>query len=302
MGIFVRRPRRKLALLLVILLLVLLVTGGTVWFLTGIRSDIGYGIWDQWFAPRSPVVMTATSPDTADLREYSLEDIQADKVEGISYTHSLWLINADYPLDTEVPLDLAKIADEELLFYAEGRQKLLEMLSDAGAATGDKVYIMSTYRTQAEQEQLYKDDPATAGKPGCSEHQAGLAADLYTYQHAGRRFIDSAGGKWIQENAWRYGFIIRYPYGKSDITGCIYEPWHVRYVGQPHAQILYSNRWTLEEYLQNLKPGKSYTVDTWQILYQIPTDGTLSIPAGLTQVTVSPNNMGGYIITGSTAE
>lgn len=300
MEIFTRRPRRKWAVIVVIILIVLLISGG-IWFLTGIRSDIGYGIWDRWFAPRSPIVMTAASP-SEDRRVYSLEDIQAGKISEVSYNHALWLINQEYPLDSEAPLELEAVGDEELRFYKEGRQKLLELLSAAGAATGDKVYIMSTYRTQAEQEQLYKDDPVTAGKPGASEHQAGLAADLYTYQHAGRRFVDSAGGKWIQENAWQYGFIIRYPYGKSDITGCIYEPWHVRYVGEPHAKILYSNRWTLEEYLQNLKPGKSYAVEGYEILYQIPVDGTLSVPAGLSEVTVSPNNMGGYIITGRAAD
>lgn len=298
MRICIRRPPRKWALALAILLVVILAAGGCIWFLTDIRSDIGYGIWDRWLAPRSPVALTAASLDQDDRQIYSLEEIRMGKVNGITYSHSLWLINQDYPLDTAADRELEAISEEELLFYKKGTQKLLEMLNAASAATGDRVYIMSTYRTQEEQEQLYKDDPVTAGKPGCSEHQAGLAADLYTYQHAGRRFIDSDGGRWIQENAWQYGFIIRYPYGKSGITGCIYEPWHVRYVGEPHAKILYSNRWTMEEYIQHLRSGQAYMADGYMILYQIPTDGTVSIPSELTEVTVSPDNTGGFIVTG----
>lgn len=79
---------------------------------------------------------------------------------------------------------------------------------------------MSTYRTSAEQEKLYEDDSAVANKPYASEHQTGLAADVYVRYFAGEGFLKSKAGRYVNLNCYKYGFIIRYDFGKTDSTKC----------------------------------------------------------------------------------
>ncbi|MBP3292640.1 MAG: M15 family metallopeptidase, partial [Clostridia bacterium] len=96
---------------------------------------------------------------------------------------------------------------------------------------------------------------AEAGKwvaiPGTSEHQTGLAVDIValSYQLLDRGQEDTAEQKWLMENSYKYGYILRYPTDKSDITGIYYEPWHYRYVGKDVAKELYESGLCLEEYL-----------------------------------------------------
>jgi D-alanyl-D-alanine carboxypeptidase len=90
--------------------------------------------------------------------------------------------------------------------------------------------------------------------PGTSEHQLGLSVDIvdvnFPYLESGQ--ADMPAQKWLMEHCWEYGFVLRYPKGKTDVTGIIYEPWHYRYVGLELAKELYEADLTLEEYLQNL--------------------------------------------------
>ena len=81
----------------------------------------------------------------------------------------------------------------------------------------------------------------------------GLALDIVTpdYQSLDDGFADTAAAKWLKDNSYKYGFILRYPKGKEDITGVIFEPWHFRYVGVEAATDITKNNLTLEEYLKN---------------------------------------------------
>jgi len=85
--------------------------------------------------------------------------------------------------------------------------------------------------------------------PGASEHHTGLAFDVTV---PGESFPLTKQSKWLAENCWDYGFIIRFTEEKQHITGISAEPWHVRYVGQPHAIIMRDNNWCLEEYIDSL--------------------------------------------------
>ncbi len=116
--------------------------------------------------------------------------------------------------------------------------------------------IESGYRSYDYQEKIYNSLVKEKGfnyalrsvaKPGYSEHQTGLAFDLNSVEDS---FANTDEGKWVKDNCYRYGLIIRYPKGKESITGYIYEPWHLRYVGVELATKLYNNGdWiTLEEY------------------------------------------------------
>ena len=90
--------------------------------------------------------------------------------------------------------------------------------------------------------------------PGTSEHNLGLAADIVTpsYQTLDEGFAQTEAFRWLSENAADYGFILRYPKGKGDITGIIYEPWHYRYVGQAAAKVITEQGICLEEYLHRI--------------------------------------------------
>ena len=90
----------------------------------------------------------------------------------------------------------------------------------------------------------------TTARPGESEHHTGLAVDMHDCLAATVRFEDSPAFAWLSENAWRFGFILRYPRGKEDITGYSYEPWHYRYVGRDHAKAIFDAGLTLEEYVK----------------------------------------------------
>ena len=127
---------------------------------------------------------------------------------------------------------------------------------------GYKIDIMSGYRDYDYQEKIYNKLVKEKGlnyafryiaKPGCSEHQTGLAIDICVYRD-GKCYIeheiaDFIEIKWLHDNAHRFGFILRYPFNKEDITGYNYEPWHLRYIGNM-ASYLYYNNLTLEEMYQ----------------------------------------------------
>ncbi len=87
--------------------------------------------------------------------------------------------------------------------------------------------------------------------PGYSEHATGLSLDITSedYQNLDEKQADTAESKWLAENCYKYGFILRYPPEKADITGIIYEPWHYRYVGKEAAKEIKEKGITLEEYL-----------------------------------------------------
>ncbi|MCL1802650.1 MAG: M15 family metallopeptidase [Eubacteriaceae bacterium] len=121
------------------------------------------------------------------------------------------------------------------------------------AARSEKIYLMvdSAYRTASEQEKMYQELGAgVAARPGYSEHQTGLAID-FSYQGQSAADTNRMWG-WLSENAYKYGFILRYPQGKEAITGFSYEPWHYRYVGVEHAVNIQAQGYTLEEYLSKI--------------------------------------------------
>ena len=143
---------------------------------------------------------------------------------------------------------------------------------------GHQPVVCSSYRTQEYQQGLFErkiqrilDDPTTSyteaeariiaarevAVPGTSEHQLGLALDIIDSRNWN---LDESQAQmptqqWLMENSWRYGWILRYPNEKSEITGIIYEPWHYRYVGREVAAEIHSLGLCLEEYLQSMTDG-----------------------------------------------
>lgn len=154
---------------------------------------------------------------------------------------------------------------------AECVDDLSQMLKDCKKA-GYTAVITSAYRTHSYQAGLYQrridrfvaqgysreEAEIEAAKrvayPGTSEHELGLAVDIVdaNYQNLTAQQETMPAQQWLIENCWRYGFILRYPNGKTDKTGIIYEPWHYRYVGKELAQELRGTGLCLEEYLEAL--------------------------------------------------
>jgi len=143
----------------------------------------------------------------------------------------------------------------------EARSAFDEMVAEA-KLSGINLTAFSTYRSYEYQVSLYdryvsKDGVEKAdrysARPGYSEHQTGLAFDIgevnYEKYWASNKFADTEAGKWVAANAYRYGFILRYPEGKEHITGYMHESWHFRYVGKEIAEEVFKRNITLEEYL-----------------------------------------------------
>lgn len=131
-----------------------------------------------------------------------------------------------------------------------------ELAEDFYEATGiSDLIILDSYRSYEDQERVYANkggDIATV--PGHSEHHTGLAFDISLYREGIIHDFDGTGDyDWIFRNCHKYGYVVRYPENKVDVTGISYEPWHFRYVGKEHAYYMYSNNLCLEEYISVLK-------------------------------------------------
>ena len=153
--------------------------------------------------------------------------------------------------------------------------QLEAMISDCKNA-GNSPVICSSYRSHEKQILLFsnkikeligqgyskKQAKKEAGKviavPGTSEHEIGLAVDIVdvNYQLLDDEQENTGTQQWLMKNCWKYGFILRYPQNKKDITGVIYEPWHYRYVGRKNAKKIMNQGLCLEEYLQMEILGK----------------------------------------------
>ena len=163
---------------------------------------------------------------------------------------------------------------------------------------GKKLYVSSDFRSAEEQEQLYLEDPLTATEVGASEHQSGLALDVYVAKYAGDSFIKSKAGRYVNSNCYQYGFIIRYPSFGEESTGIRFEPWHIRYVGFPHAEVIYNNQMTLEEYILSLQVGEWYDVSGYLICRQaLGESGEILLPETFKECVICPDNTGYYIVT-----
>lgn len=168
-----------------------------------------------------------------------------EKINGLTYINGIIVVNKSYPVDKDYnPESLTK----------ETKSAFENMKNDA-KKDGINLYISSGFRSYETQEELYnyyvknngqKKADTFSARAGYSEHQTGLAMDLNIVDSS---FEGTPEAIWLENNSYKYGFIIRYPKGKENITGYKYEPWHVRYLGKELATKIYNSNLTLEEYL-----------------------------------------------------
>lgn len=182
---------------------------------------------------------------------------------------ALALVNEEHPLDTSyAPAQLTEVESERSV-DSRIADALERMLSDA-QEEGLSMYVASAYRSYEDQRTVfnatmqdwinqgytplnaYDETKKSVAVPGTSEHATGLSVDIIAsdYEALDDAQGDTAEQQWLMEHCWDYGFILRYPQDKADITGIIYEPWHYRYVGEEAAKEMHEKDLTLEEYLE----------------------------------------------------
>ena len=245
----------------------------------------------------------------------------------------LILVNTDTAYVEENPTEIVSIYDHKTdNYHVSGTETSLrqpaldalnQMLDAFYVATGHQdMIVISGYRTTQQQQELYDADLAETGEqtstrvalPGHSEHESGYALDFSLYTDGVQYDYDGTGEyAWINENCAHYGYVLRYAEDKQETTGIQAEPWHYRYVGQPHATYMMENNVCLEEYLTLLK---NYTADeplsitNWDgEIYQVyyvaadtSTDSTYVMVPPDAKYTISGNNSDGFIVTVDTGE
>ena len=245
------------------------------------------------------------------------------------YKGDLVLVNKTYPCHSDgegtVPLmsiksDSYMATDYTVSLNEDIVKNLDNMLDDFYDIYGEsEVMIACGYRSRSNQEEIFANEVADVGeeeaakwvaRPGYSEHQTGLVFDftLYNDVEQGSLKYDGTGiYSWINENSYQYGFILRYPYGKEEITGYNHESWHFRYVGLPAAYYINANQLTLEEYIQTVqKHGTDDPLlidgggeNKWYVYYVPAKEKQTTqviVPQGV-DYTVSGDNFSGFIVT-----
>lgn len=200
------------------------------------------------------------------------EDFGKETAETMADLDELLLVNKTHPLDSTWKPNLIRIREYGVEVDSSIADHLREML-EAGEKKGLSFWIASAYRSTERQRELMDEDievlvhqgysyseayeeVAKETMPaGCSEHATGLAVDIVSKDY---QILDEKQGRteeiiWLQQNCSRYGFILRYPKGKEDITKVSYESWHFRYVGVEAAEEIMSQGITLEEYMGSVE-------------------------------------------------
>lgn len=200
----------------------------------------------------------------------------------------LILVNAEHPLTADdAPTDLIDVVNtrkdgravQKMRYTAEKALEALyleaqaEGMMSAQTPSGYVLSVTSAYRDYATQAYLFSSyteqelaaNPSLSReqaeakvetyscRPGTSEHQTGLCCDMHTLSGADISFAKEEQAAWLADNAWKFGFILRFPKDKTEVTGISYEPWHFRYVGRLHAYRIHELGLCLEEYVELLE-------------------------------------------------
>lgn len=187
-------------------------------------------------------IVTVTSEDNPNVKADVKVKVSGDA--SLTYISGILVANKTYSLPESYSPGIDRTAEAAL-------NKMISAAKDDGI----HLFIKSGFRSYGTQKILYNNYVARDGvaaadrysaRPGHSEHQTGLAFDLNSLEQS---FGETKEGKWLAEHCHEYGFIIRYPKDKEDVTGYMYEPWHVRYLGEDIAKDVYESGKCLEEYL-----------------------------------------------------
>ena len=255
----IKRRIKKIHLLVILSILIGVILGAAI------GSCLGEKKAEDTFARTVAKMQTEEKARLKALREKLTQETEEEPKE---IPWNLVLVNFESPMEEGYKPELAVVESgyEVDSRIAEAAKK---MLYDA-YREGMRIDVCSAYRSVAKQEQVFNqslkerlnqgmgyweafsDNRRSVAEPGTSEHALGLALDLISshYTKLDEAQEDTKEAKWLKENCYKYGFILRYPPEKTEITGIIYEPWHYRYVGVEDATKIMELGITLEEYLE----------------------------------------------------
>ena len=228
-------------------------------------------------SPEESSQSESSLPEESSGAEESSPEKEVDEILGMEYVTvdpdatdwNLLLVNKTHRLAENLEMETKQIFSEEV--DARIYDSLVQMLEDGERDSDRQFLVCSGYRSvdfqqtlfdnkiaeiQAEHpeytyEEAYIEASTIVAIPGASEHNTGLTVDICAmdFQMLIEEYEETDEAKWLKENCYKYGFILRYPKGKEDITQIIYEPWHFRYVGVEAATEIMTQGITLEEYL-----------------------------------------------------
>lgn len=171
-------------------------------------------------------------------------------------TNKIYSLDSSYNSDDMIIVSKMYSYGDNQILTKEAYEAFIKMFKSAKEQNLTLI-INSSFRSYEDQEEIYEYYKSIKGeeyadsiaaKAGFSEHQTGLAIDIQTYGSSAKTFEEFDEFKWLQDNAYKYGFILRYPKDKEYITGYDYESWHYRYVGLDAAQYIHDNNITFDEY------------------------------------------------------
>ena len=206
----------------------------------------------------TPKPAPTLAPEIAALKLPSYESVSSED-------WNLILVNKTHPIPEDYEYEL-EFYDEDGVFQVDTRiaDALRDMMNDC-IAFGYTPELCSAWRDGSLQTTLFDDSDyrqthpdeeiTSVALPGTSEHEIGIAVDIFSSENheLDETQENTDTQQWFMKHCWEYGFILRYPEGKEDLTEIIYEPWHYRYVGREAAEDIMQNNLTLEEYVENLK-------------------------------------------------
>ena len=313
----VRAQRRKNQ---AVVLLAILATGALI--LLSLLVLGGFSIVNNIISANSPSQGQTPPPPSS---TNNITFVQTTKSSGAIHSGTLILVNKDYkytfPIGVmldDISENAAKKADNSTTIYGpvpgvellerETLQALNSMMYKYDELFGDtKFAVSSAYRTEAAQGALNSEV-----KPGESEHHTGYCVALQVFDSTGKNRVnlDPETDHWFYQNCYKYGFIVRYPDEKKDITGVDRYEHCFRYVGVAHATYMYQNNLCLEEYLDLLKNSFSSAATRLTIsaadgfeydVYYVAASGseitTIDVPTSNYEYTVSGDNRSGFIVT-----
>ncbi len=265
-----------------------------------------------------------SSVDNTINANYDFKEFDASQIN----KGNLILVNGDNKFLADAPDDLVTVyskktksyqtKDAQVSLKPEVITALNKMADDFfNAKNNNSLMVISGYRTFARQQELYDAELKRTGLitsnlvalPGHSEHHTGYAVDFGIYPTNGvtKEFDGTGDFSWIDENSYKYGFVVRYRKEKAGITKIDNEPWHFRYVGQPHAYIMQQKNLSLEEYIDYLRQfefgrnnleAKGADGADYEIYYVKSTSLMTKVPVPKKhEYSVSGNNVDGFIVT-----
>ena len=277
-------------------------------------------IWLLWPAPAvegdadADISGIADPGDAFEVLSMSGEELHKGTLVEVNRSHA-YTFPADQQLVSifENKNSHYSVRDRNVLVDSRVMEPLNRLLEDFYRQSGlTTINVVAGQRSYDYQQRLYQNSIAQNGEehtkkyvafPGYSEHHTGLAVDLSIfYENGTTGEYDGTGPyQWINDNAFRYGFVLRYPQDKEDRTGIAYEPWHFRYVGVPHAAVMTERGLCLEEYTTYLRqfPYDGVHLKTtcdgvdYEIYYEAGSE--IHVPKDRSY-TVSGNNVDGFIV------